>query len=493
MKEQDFLVCSFKGDETSYVAEITDVHNGSFDCRFVHSEKSYSFSSGNWVVEKSTGGFPPGTPLTKHQLFTPREGEADLNNIVRVTFANGKAYLGVLFNKDPMTVVFLHGVRPTYVFDNNVVTLSGGAYKVGETIKGITLFAPVDGVAGTVLPPQGSTTGTGGGPAGASIAEYDQLRDDTLVSNAVEFPSNIAGFHNFKGWKASISVPHNRRPKKVRALSDTIHLVLHETAADTGDGFDDSHDTTSHFSVLKDGRLLQFNDLAEKQYHVGVFNDTSVGIEFVNKGWIQGMPSKESGLNATQRQTYSEDKGYLWAFCGLGQNVYRLPSIDQLEKLLELMNRFLDATDDGLPRFAGEWLQLVSYNDVKDVWDFVGDSHVPAESAVKRFFIFSNADQYLTPSNMAGRPGIFSHASISSITKDKPDNDAHSDGSFLALYSWLRIARRFKEEEAYSLARKLVKTHHFFARTKEKFMSRSGTSEARLIIVLDVDDSHLIV
>ena len=486
MKKNDFLVCSFKGDEAAYVAEITNVSSGSIDCRFVHSEKKYSFSLDGWTVQKSNGGFPIGTPLTKYEVFTPGDTNPALNNIVRVTFSNEKVYLGVLMSEDPLTVVFLHGSRPTYVFEDNVIRISGGAYKVGDTIREIRQFKRSDVLdAGTT--PRVTTFEPAVSPQ-KKISDYDPVAMDTIVSNAREYPSGIPGYRNYKGWKSNADIPHNKKPKKIRAISDIIHITFHESAADTGDGFYDVNDTTSHLSVLKTNEVLQFNDLLEKEYHIGPFNDTSLGIEFVNKGWIQGMPSKESGLKAADREKYREDKGYLWAFCGMGQNIYKMPSADQLEKFGELINRFFTATESDIPKIAKEWLQVISYNDVKDLWEF--GSHTPADVDSKRFFIFSNGDVYFTPARIAERSGVYSHACVNSIHKGVPDSHAHPDGSFPTLYHWLRFIKQKTKDEAYTIAQHLIKNHNFIVKTKEKFLHKNGNKEQRYIILVDVADEN---
>lgn len=482
MKANDFFICTFQGDQTSYVAEIIGVHSGLIDCRFVHSEKQYRFSTSNWRVVQSNGGFKAGTPLTSHKIYSQREGPVAPNNYVAVTFGNDKSYLGILKNTNPLVVSFLHGSNATYTFDNNnVIIKSGGAYPVGQTIKGITLYELA------------SEAGIAAAPAGTNVSSYDPAREDTLVINTKEFPSDLPGFRNYKGWKQDTTIPHNRKQKQIRSLADIKHLVLHETASDTGDGFFDANDTTAHLSVLKNGTVLQFNDIVERQYHVGVFNNTAIGIEFVNSGWVQGMPSKEQSLNAQQRQKYGEDKGYLWAFCGLGQNIYKLPQADQLEKLVTLTSRFLNATEEGMPKIGQNWLQLVSYNDIKEVWRFASSNDVPPEDEkdIKQFFIFSHGDLFMVPENFKNNPGILSHASTSSVINGKVDKDAHSDGSFLTLYTWLRIEKGLAEEAALEKAKKLIKEQQFFAKTIQTFSNSKGEMESRLVIMLLVSDTAI--
>ena len=63
--------------------------------------------------------------------------------------------------------------------------------------------------------------------------------------------------------------------------------------------------------------------------------------------------------------------------------------------------------------------------------------------------------------------GILSHNSISNIKQDGfTDEDAHTDGSFQALYSMLRINFDYTKEDAFEQAKDLFKNHKITASTK---------------------------
>ncbi|WP_159476864.1 Dyp-type peroxidase domain-containing protein [Dyadobacter sp. 3J3] len=141
MKKHDFLICTFKGDVTVYVAEILNVFQDRFDCRFVHSESLYTFSQQTWTVLKTTGAFPVGTPLTSHELYTESTNPPTLNSFTSVTFANGKSYLGRIITVDPLAVRFLHKGIPVYVFENKKIISSGGVYPRGQAILDAKPFA----------------------------------------------------------------------------------------------------------------------------------------------------------------------------------------------------------------------------------------------------------------------------------------------------------------------------------------------------------------
>jgi hypothetical protein len=66
------------------------------------------------------------------------------------------------------------------------------------------------------------------------------------------------------------------------------------------------------------------------------------------------------------------------------------------------------------------WLQFVSFNDIKDNWDFVNQTDVPASEdgkTVKKFFIYSiGYDNMVLSTFDEFNTGVLSHSSISNIT-----------------------------------------------------------------------------
>ena len=148
MNIKDFITCTFQGDEIKYVAEITDVQSDSFDCRFVHSGKNYTFDNHSFVVMETNGEFPKGTPLTSYQLYTNSSGDLFLLCFVAVTFDDNNRYLGVLNYLEPdKSITFLHsGSIYTFNEDNVIVSKTAGAYEVGGKIKGMELYTLTDDV-----------------------------------------------------------------------------------------------------------------------------------------------------------------------------------------------------------------------------------------------------------------------------------------------------------------------------------------------------------
>lgn len=330
-----------------------------------------------------------------------------------------------------------------------------------------------------------------------NLNEYDPADGEAIIINSAEFTTGITGITNYKNWKTDSSVVHNKRKNSYRNPHGIIHLVLHETAADTGDGFDGSNNETSHMSVKRDATILQFNDLAEWENHGSGMNKTSIGIEFVNRGWLssstanggEGIPAKEANLTAAQKETYKEANGYLWAFWGYGFNIYRVPpSLDQLEKEVELVKWLtveletivLSANsisiENMFPALEDTWLQLVSYEDVKGVWTFK-EADIPPddEKTEKNLFVMTTGYDYLEPSKIKDKSGIISHNAF---------YEDHSDGSFLTLYTWLRLEKGKTKTQALDIAKKLMKNHYIRA---------SLTSDTdKKIILLNVKDANLV-
>ncbi|RAP36984.1 peptidase C39 [Legionella quinlivanii] len=346
-----------------------------------------------------------------------------------------------------------------------------------------------------------ATPSEGNDPTEADIVknlnEYNPSSSTAIVINTIEFNSGISGIKNYKDWKTDSSVVHNRRKNAYRDPFSIRHLVLHESAADTGDGFDDSVNETSHMAVRRDATILQFNDLVEHENHSSAMNPTSIGVEFVNRGWLssktdnggEGIPAKESSLSAEQKETYKEANGYLWTFWGYGFGIYRVPpSLDQLEKEVELVKWITVDLPTQLQAISGisiynlfpsiddTWLQLVSYEDVKDVWTFKEDD-IPAEAerSTKNLFVFTTGYGYLMPADIKDKSGIISHNAF---------YENHSDGSFLTLYTWLRLQKSKNKNDAYDICKKLMKNHSIR-------VSLSSDTDKK-IFLLDVKDANLV-
>jgi hypothetical protein len=335
-----------------------------------------------------------------------------------------------------------------------------------------------------------------GGNAAKEVNEYDPGDPEALIINMAEFTTGITGIRNYKDWKTNSAIPHNKRKNGFRTPTKILQLVLHETAADTGDGFDDSNNTTSHLAVQRDATIKQFNDLVEFENHASGMNTSGVGIEFVNRGWLsskttdggEGIPAREADLTATQKTKFAEANGYIWTFWGYGFNIYKPPPDDlaQLEKEIELVTWLTDTLSatvqsapvefqSTFPTFDKTWLQLVSYNDVKDKWTFQ-DENIPAaaDQGTKNLFVFTTGYDVLEPAQIKGTRGIVSHNAT---------YDGHSDGSFLALYTWLRMEKGKASQKSYDLCNSLMKSHWFRVTPKSNPDQR--------VMILDVSDANL--
>ena len=328
------------------------------------------------------------------------------------------------------------------------------------------------------------------------VNEYQPDDATTLVINMGSFDTGITGIRNYKDWRTDASVPHNKRHNGYRTPTDIIQIVLHETSADFGYGFNDKKNETAHLAVQRDATIKQFNDLVERENHTIGLNPTSIGIEFVNRDWLssttkdggEGIPAHEAALTADQKAKYAEAKGHIWTFWGYGFGIYKLPPADlaQLEKEVELLSWLTDSLQATInsappqfqsmfPWFEKTWLQLVSYNDVKDKWTFPAD-HIPAaaDQATKNLFVYTTGWDVLLPAQISGKRGIISHNAT---------YDGHPDGSFLALYTWLRMAKGKTGQQAFDLCKSLMKNHWIRVRPK--------SDSSNQVIVLDVSDRNL--
>jgi hypothetical protein len=311
---------------------------------------------------------------------------------------------------------------------------------------------------------------TKGGSSSLKVNKFVPADEGSIVVSMQEFAS---GIDNFSNYSFIGGVPHNDTPKALRNFDMVKFIVLHETSgSDNGTGFNPPY--TAQFVVLGDGRIQQFNDIAEIEWHESKFNNDGIGIEFVNLDWEAGSGIKKDSAKSLQLK---ENDNYLWAYWGDGYNIYKIPPVERLERLVLLLNRLLQNTEEGFIDVSPSWLQLVSYNDVKDIWDF-DDQHIPAtedDKNAKRFFIFSNGISFISPSQSG--PGILSHNSVSNLvevtaggqTKTVVDENAHSDGSFLSLYTWLRIALSCPQDSAYSKTKELLRNNMFRAVTAQSF------------------------
>jgi hypothetical protein len=280
------------------------------------------------------------------------------------------------------------------------------------------------------------------------INKFNPQVENTIVVNMKEFPSNI---NNFLNYAVGFGTPHNNSPKVIRKLSNIKHIVLHETSgSESGTGFDGSRGFTAHFAITNKG-ISQFNDMVETEFHAGIFNSTSIGIEFANPDWVRVKDSKREYLELN----WSDGN----------HPIYTLPNIDKLERLVEFLQRILSKSEERFPNIQSNWLQLVSYNDVKNYWDFKA-TDVPLtddSKTEKKYFIYSSALGYIKPDSML-KSGILSHDCISTLTSIKVNEnsqivvneDAHTDGSFQSLYSFLRISKAMDRDNAFETAKNLL-------------------------------------
>jgi hypothetical protein len=445
MQETDFLECEFNGDPAKYILEVTTVADASFECRLLSSGEQYTFDADTMTVTSLFGAIPAGSRLATYTRFAASGAQPfQTGGYVAVTFADGSRLLGQLTDvdaSDDKSITFLDsGSHYVFSADNTIVSTDSLTPLVDvSTIESYSADPPVLVVsaagAGTAAALQTS----------AAMNGYVPRNRDTVVVDMQEFASGIA---NFENWSTNAAL-HNRAAKPARAASAIAFIVLHETSgSDAGTGFDPPF--TSHF-VVGTNALRQFNDLCEAEWHAGIFNDRGIGIEFKNQDWVTVKAPGHEYIDAHWSGDYPS---------------YTLPSTDTLENLVLLLQRLLSKSEGGFPAVDPTWLQLVSYNEISSVWE-LDNADVPPDDkkGLKKFFVYGSGTGYLAPGTLdASVTGILSHNSVSNVAtlpggQEVIDEDSHTDGSFQALYTWLRIMQSNEMNDAYTNARDLVTNH----------------------------------
>lgn len=246
----------------------------------------------------------------------------------------------------------------------------------------------------------------------------------------------------------------------------------------------------------------------------------------------EAIPAKATDLTAEHLRRFPEGNEYMHCFWGFGFGIYRIPpDINQLEKEVELVQWLttdlktkLDSLEDQLnfteaanrsqlvknfinanladdkvntiiktweAAAAGgrlglsdlfftierKWLQLVSYDEVSGIWKFP-EINIPvlSKQSEKNLFVFTTGWNYLEPANIKGKSGIISHNAVKAN---------HTDGSFLALYTWLRLEKGFDSTKSYRLTKSLMKDHSFVASLKTN-------PHDQKIALINVEDANLV-
>lgn len=312
--------------------------------------------------------------------------------------------------------------------------------------------------------------------------EFQPTSSNTLVLNMQEFEFPAGGVVNYRDWRTKPSVPHNRNwnDRPARTADQIRQIAIHETGAEGPGAF--AGRFTAHLAVLRDGTIQQFNDLFEIEFHLEAFNGTSIGIEFANLVWDRTAASSLAAL----QEKFRDASKYLPVFWGEGRNVYTLPSMMQLEKLVDLLVWLVSFNHppnslSPMPVLDPAWFLLVSYDDVSTIWDFgTNMPATPEGRAEKRFFIMTKAYGYLTSNAFRNQSGILSHASAVR-NEDYITSCDHSDGALPALYAWLRMDRHRTPDDAYALTKSLMATKFIKVKTRTSVPQHSVDSQCTVI------------
>lgn len=155
------------------------------------------------------------------------------------------------------------------------------------------------------------------------------------------------------------------RPERVKPVE---FVVLHYTASPPGDGpqgsdlgriqrwaADASRSSSTHFVVLRDGRVVQLVSLEARAWHVtsqwswpgdgrGNINDRSIGVDFENVGWLQERDSAfyngYGGLHAGE--VGHDRRGRPW-------EPYTDAQIESAKALLGMLGEAFPTLRDGAP------------------------------------------------------------------------------------------------------------------------------------------------
>ena len=117
---------------------------------------------------------------------------------------------------------------------------------------------------------------------------------------------------------------------------------------------------------------------------------------------------------------------------------------------------------------------------MKDKWTFP-DASIPAaaDRATKNLFVMTTGYDVLQPAQIRGTRGIVSH---NAAYEEKPGR-SHSDGSFLSLYTLLRMEKGKSSQKAFDLCKSLMKSHWFRVTPK--------SHPDKVVVILDVSDANL--
>lgn len=293
----------------------------------------------------------------------------------------------------------------------------------------------------------------------------DPALPDSLVIRGREYSPPVSAFRNWKdgadlpnGW-SRLGVFHQER-KTMKANSIVNAIVIHETAGfgliDTGfppagpwvNTATEKKDIAAHFCVHTDGSIAQHYDPIQWLGHAGPRNSHSVGIEVVNSAWTR---SSSLTNNKYQIGNHLSAGEWLDTVRGWAAERYVVPKVEQLEALARLVDdlvfligmpdRDLSVIEESVDGRERQKF-LMSY------WPSRFGPGAPDTGGLYHHFMLG---------------GIYTRKNGQKVKMNTTDQGqavaAHTDGSFLALYVFLRRKRGFCAKHARMKAMELCDEH----------------------------------
>lgn len=291
----------------------------------------------------------------------------------------------------------------------------------------------------------GPTYETDYDPSGLVIQENAEGPYGSVAFPRVDESGDVVTFRNWRTVEdqfrtANIDLPY--LPGANLVLKPLRQIVIHETQSFSGMNRRPDLSVTQ-FAINSDGTIYQLADLQARAHHASdkEVNQQSVGIEFVNYTFDVdtdpgvGYKDKTGTVHTLNESTPRTRVPIKWAGGARSSGYLIVPPIAQLEKLVVLVRTLLKYATVGHLNKQGLGVPAAFLN--------VIEASTGSSSVTKRYFVVKAAAGVQTTlggeaSERRRSPGIISHAGVFE----------HQDGSFPAMYLWLRLGQQLVAKQA---------------------------------------------